>query len=391
LAFLQTHGSRTVAAVLSMIVLLVLGALSVYRGNATASEGGSQVTPPEVDVANVLSRTITEWQTYSGHLEAVERVDVRPLVSGAIASVNFRDGALVQKGDVLFVIDPRQYQAEVDRLAAQLAAAKAHVSYVQSDWERAQRLIGDHAIARRDYDEKQNAALEAAANVRAANAALEAARINLSYTRIVAPVTGRVSRAEMTVGNVVSAGASAAPLTTLVSVSPIYAAFEIDEQAYLHYMRGAHDNRKIPVAIGFANEAGYSRAGVIESIDNRLDMATGTIRVRARLDNHDGTLAPGLYARVRVGGAAPHEALLIDDSAIGTNQNKKFVLVVDEAGHVSYREVQLGTQQGNQRVITSGLSANERIVVSGTQRVQPGQQVKVHLVPMTGGDAVPDA
>ncbi|AEA62983.1 efflux RND transporter periplasmic adaptor subunit [Burkholderia gladioli] len=385
MSILRTPRSRIAAAALAVVVAVGGGAFGVIRASASAPQNAA---PPlqEVDVANVLSKTITDWQTYSGRLEAIERVDVRPLVSGTIVSVNFKDGALVKKGDVLFVIDPRPYQAEVDRTAAQLAAAQARDGYAQTDWQRAQRLIGDNAIAKRDYDEKQNAARESAANVKAAAAALEAARINLGYTRIVAPFTGRASRAEITLGNVVSAGASAAPLTTLVSVSPIYASFDADEQTYLRYIGNQRDGRKVPVDLGLANESGYSRSGVIDSVDNRLDTSSGTIRVRARFDNADGTLVPGLYARVKVDGSAPHPALLVDDAAINTDQDKKFVFVVDAQGKVAYREVQIGSLHGNQRVIAGGLQASDRVVVNGTQRVRPGEQVKVHMVPMTGGD-----
>ncbi|WP_186044089.1 efflux RND transporter periplasmic adaptor subunit [Burkholderia gladioli] len=385
MSILRTLRSRIAAAALAVVVAVGGGAFGVIRASASAPQNAA---PPlqEVDVANVLSKTITDWQTYSGRLEAIERVDVRPLVSGTIVSVNFKDGALVKKGDVLFVIDPRPYQAEVDRTAAQLAAAQARDGYAQTDWQRAQRLIGDNAIAKRDYDEKQNAARESAANVKAAAAALEAAKINLGYTRIVAPFTGRASRAEITLGNVVSAGASAAPLTTLVSVSPIYASFDADEQTYLRYIGNQRDGRKVPVDLGLANESGYSRSGVIDSVDNRLDTSSGTIRVRARFDNADGTLVPGLYARVKVDGSAPHPALLVDDAAINTDQDKKFVFVVDAQGKVAYREVQIGSLHGNQRVIAGGLQASDRVVVNGTQRVRPGEQVKVHMVPMTGGD-----
>ncbi|WP_369052974.1 efflux RND transporter periplasmic adaptor subunit [Burkholderia gladioli] len=385
MSILRTPRSRIAAAALAVVVAVGGGAFGVIRASASAPQNAA---PPlqEVDVANVLSKTITDWQTYSGRLEAIERVDVRPLVSGTIVSVNFKDGALVKKGDVLFVIDPRPYQAEVDRTAAQLAAAQARDGYAQTDWQRAQRLIGDNAIAKRDYDEKQNAARESAANVKAAAAALEAAKINLGYTRIVAPFTGRASRAEITLGNVVSAGASAAPLTTLVSVSPIYASFDADEQTYLRYIGNQRDGRKVPVDLGLANESGYSRNGVIDSVDNRLDTSSGTIRVRARFDNADGTLVPGLYARVKVDGSAPHPALLVDDAAINTDQGKKFVFVVDAQGKVAYREVQIGSLHGNQRVIAGGLQASDRVVVNGTQRVRPGEQVKVHMVPMTGGD-----
>ncbi|TKC92407.1 efflux RND transporter periplasmic adaptor subunit [Trinickia terrae] len=382
--------SRIAIAATATIVVAALGTFGAIRVNASAPAHAEAQMAPEVDVANVLNRTVTDWQSYSGRLEAVDRVDIRPLVSGTIVSVNFKDGQLVNKGDVLFVIDPRPYQAEVDRTAAQLAATQARVGYTQSDWERAQRLIADNAIAKRDYDQKQNDAREAAANLKAAQAALETAQINLGYTKIVAPVSGRVSRAEITLGNIVSAGASSPALTTLVSVSPIYASFDVDEQTYLQYIGSARSGGSVPVQLGLANESGYSRSGTIASVDNRLDTSSGTIRVRARFDNADGALVPGLYARIKVGGGAPHPALLVDDVAIGTDQDKKYVLTVDAENRVSYRNVTLGQQQGNLRVITAGLQPGDRIVVNGVQRVRPGATVRVHIVPMTD-DSDPNA
>ncbi|MFM0643038.1 efflux RND transporter periplasmic adaptor subunit [Paraburkholderia bryophila] len=371
---------RVAIAALAVIVVAGLGTFGAIRVDASSPAAPTIV--PEVDVATVVQKTITDWQSYSGRLEAVEKVDVRSQVPGTIVSVNFKDGALVKKGDTLFVIDPRPYAAEVDRAEAQLAAAQARTGYTQSDWERAQRLIVDNAIAKRDYDDRQNAAREASANLKAAQAALETARINLGYTKIVAPVAGRVSRAEITVGNVVAAGASATPLTTLVSVSPIYASFDADEQTYLQYLSRAKDGSKVPVELGLADETGYSRSGTIESVDNRLDTSSGTIRVRARFDNQDGALIPGLYARVKVGGSAPHPALLIDDAAVGTDQDKKFVLVVDQSNHVVYRGISVGSMQGNLRVVKGGLQATDRIVVNGIQRVRPGDMVRAHMVPM---------
>ena len=374
---------RLALAVLTVVVIAGLGTFGAIRVDASSPAHAAPTIVPEVDVAAVIEKTISDWQSYSGRLEAVEKVAVRPQVSGTIVSVNFKDGALVKKGDTLFVIDPRPYAAEVDRAEAQLAAAQARTGYTQSDWERAQRLLADNAIAKRDYDEKQNASREASANLKAAQAALETARINLGYTKITAPVAGRVSRAEITVGNVVSAGASATPLTTLVSVSPIYASFDADEQTYLQYLNRAKDGSKVPVELGLADESGYSRSGTIESVDNRLDTSSGTIRVRARFDNEDGALIPGLYARVKVGGSEPHPALLIDDAAVGTDQDKKFVLVVDQGNHVVYREIAVGGMQGNLRVVKDGLKASDRIVVNGIQRIRPGDMVRAHMVPMT--------
>jgi multidrug efflux system membrane fusion protein len=290
---------------------------------------------------------------------------------------------MVKKGDLLFTIDPRPYQAEVDRAAAQLASAESRNGYASTDWERAQRLLADNAIARRDYDEAQNANREAVAAEKAAKAALEAAQINLGYTAITAPVSGRVSRALLTVGNVVSTGANAPVMTTLVSMSPIYASFDVDEQTYLRFL--SHDSKvTVPTWIGLANETGYSRQGVVDSVDNRLDTSSGTIRVRARFDNADGVLVPGLYVRARVGGGAPHQAVLVGDAAIQTDQDKKFVLLVDKEDKVQYREVKLGDQHRGLRVITGGLQPGDRIVVNGMQRVRPGAAVKPNLVQMSG-------
>ena len=336
---------------------------------------------PEVDVALVLAKSITEWQNYSGRLEAIDKVDIRPQASGRIVAVHFKDGAIVKAGDPLFTIDPRPYAAEVDRAAAQLAAAQARASYTASDSARADRLLESNAIAKRDYDEKQNAAREASAGLLAAKAALSAAKVNLDYTRVVAPVSGRVSRAELTVGNIVSGGANAPLLTTLMSVSPIYASFNVDEQTYLRYLRQSARGT-VPVSLGLADEQSYSRQGAVASVDNRLDASSGTIRVRARFDNVDGALLPGLYARIKVGAGTPADAVLIDDSAVGTDQAKKFVLVVDDQNKVQYREITLGNMHEGMRIIASGLKSGERIIVSGTQRARPNEAVSPKLVDM---------
>jgi membrane fusion protein, multidrug efflux system len=375
---------RLSVALGALFILAGAAGITAYDGHAGAiAEAHAQAAPvaAEVDVGTVLSRSITQWQSYSGRLQAIDRVEIRPLVSGKIVAVQFRDGSLVRKGDVLLTIDPQPYQAEVDRAAAQVAAAEARSGYATSDASRAERLIGTNAIARRDYDEKINGAREAQANLKAARAALAAAKLNLSYAQVVAPVSGRVSRAELTVGNVVNAGASGPVLTTIVSVSPIYATFDVDEQTYLSNLRG-RDGAKIPVALGLANEEGYSQRGVIDSIDNQLDTTSGTIRVRARFDNTDGSLVPGLYARLKVGAGAPHDAILIDDSAIGTDQSKKYVLVVGSDNKVQYREVALGDLHDGLRVVTAGLKSGERIVVHGVQRARPNDLVKPTNVDM---------
>jgi multidrug efflux system membrane fusion protein len=379
--------SRYALAATFAALIAIAGGVAVLRGqgNNTATAATAPPAAP-VDVAEVVERSITDWQSYSGRLEAVDRVEIRPRVSGTLVAVHFKDGSLVHKGDELFTIDPLPYQAEVDRAEANLAGAKARVAYTASEMARAQRLIADNAIARRDLEQKQNDAREAAANLKAAQAALEIARLNLGYTRIVAPVSGRVSRAEVTVGNLVAAGAGSTPLTTLVSVDPMYASFDVDEQSFLKYVNPARTGKsgQVPVFMGLANEDGYSRQGKVQYVDNRLDTSSGTIRVRATFDNPDGALVPGLYARIRLGGGDPHKAILIDEKALGTDQSKRFVMVVDAQNKAQYREVQLGSAQDGLRVVSAGLKPGERIVVNGLQRVRPGDAVDPHLVPMAG-------
>jgi multidrug efflux system membrane fusion protein len=391
------HHKRLSVALSALLVAGTAGIAVKYGDHFSPIEAAHAAEAPaipkaEVDVATVVFKQVSEWQSYSGRLEAVGKVDIRPLVPGTIVAVYFKDGALVSKGDRLFTIDQRPYLAEVDRAAGQLAAAESRAIYTATDAARAGRLIESNAISKRDLDEKQNASREAIANVKVAKAALDAAKVNLSYTEITAPIAGRVSRAELTVGNVVSAGPAAPVLTSLVSVSPIYASFDVDEQTYLRYLNQA-STKPAPVSLGLADEAGYSRSGVVDSIDNQLDTQSGTIRVRARIDNANGALLPGLYARIKVGGGKPTDAVLVDDSAIGTDQAKKFVLVVGQGDVVEYREVTLGNLHEGLRIITSGLKAGDRVVVSGVQRVRPNDTVRANSVEMAniGRAAKPSA
>ena len=383
----------TASAVAALIAAGGLTAFCVYAVAEDTPPAVAAPAAPQVDVAEVVARRIVDWQNYSGRLEAIDRVDIRPLVSGRIVQVHFEDGSLVKKGDPLFTIDPRPYAAEVSRAQAQVTAAQARASWTGNDMARAERLLADNAVARRDYEEKQNASREAAANLQAAQAALEAARLNLEYTRITAPVAGRVSRAEVTLGNVVAAGAASQPLTTLMSVSKLYASFDVDEQSFLKYINPARSTSKsvIPVHLGLANESGYSREGRVASVDNRLDTSSGTIRVRAVFDNADGSLLPGLYARIQLGGSSPRDGLLIDEKAIGTDQDKRFVLVVDDKNRTAYREIKVGANQSGLRIVESGLKAGDRIVVNGLQRVRPGDAVTPRVVPMAGNPSAPVA
>lgn len=364
-------------------VSLLVISLATLQGQAEDKPVAVAAMPAvEVDVTPVVARKVVDWQSYSGRLEAVERVDIRPRVSGTITEVHFKNGAQVKKGDVLFTIDPAPYRAEVARAEAQLAATQARVRFTSAELDRAAKLVADSTIPRRTLDEREHNARDAQASLRAAQAELDVAKLNLSYTSVTAPISGRVSRAEITVGNVVAAGATGVPLTTLVSVSPIYASFDVDEQTYLRHIASVKDQAGVPVQLGLANEAEYSRAGTIDDVDNRLDPVSGTIRVRARFDNADGLLIPGLYARVKVGGSDPQAAVMVDERAIGTDQDKKFVLVVGDDNKVSYRPVLLGSRQEGLRIVTGGLQPGERIIVNGMQRARPGDVVKPKTVAM---------
>jgi membrane fusion protein, multidrug efflux system len=361
-------------------IVTAVGAASIHGNEATPTAVAPP--PPEVDVAAVVQREVTDWRPYSGRLEAVDSVEVRPQVSGPIVAVHFQSGALVKKGDPLFTIDPAPFQAEVDRAQAQVAASQAQVTYANADLQRAERLVQSQTLTRQTLDERQNTASSAVANLRAAQAALEIAKLNLGYTNVTAPISGRVSRAEMTVGNVVAAGAAAAPLTSLVSVSPIYASFDVDEQTYLSHIASEKDARGVPVRLGLINEDNYPRTGTVEHVDNQLDTRSGTIRVRAKFDNPDGRLVPGLYARILVGGSSAHNALLVDDRAVGTDQDKKFVLVIGAEDKVEYRPIRVGGLQDGLRVVMDGLSAGERIVVNGLQHARPGDRIRPKDVAM---------
>jgi multidrug efflux system membrane fusion protein len=378
-----------------IIVLVIAGAgFGLWKAgvmpNFSAKAPAAPAPPPaSVSVAPAVEKTVTEWDEFSGRVQAIDRVEVRPQVAGIIEDVDFADGQLVKKGDPLFTIDPRPFEAELARAKAVLAGAQARVALAQTNLNRSNRLIATHAIAQSDLDQNNDAMLEANASVEAAEAAVQAAQLNLNYTAITAPVTGRVSRAEITVGNWIGTGVTAPVLTTVVSVSPVYVEFEVDEQTYLKYSEnGASGNSgidHIPVSMGLANEDGYPHQGRLESIDNQLDTSSGTIRMRAIFDNASGELTPGLYAKIRTGGSAAETAILVDDRAVGTDQDKKFVMVVDANNKATYRTVVLGPMVDGLRIVRSGLAKGEHIVVNGLQRVQPNAIVAPVEVTMDRG------
>ncbi len=350
--------------------------------------------PPNVTVAAVPEREITEWDEFTGRLEAVNTVEIRPRVSGYIRRVGFNEGNGVRDGQVLFEIDPRPYEAELARAEAELERARTGAALAEREEVRAQHLVAVQAISREELDTRSSAVAEGGAGVRAAEAAVTTARLNLEWTQVRSPISGRVSRAEVTPGNLVHAGPpDATLLTTVVSLDPIYVYFESDEQTYLKYTALARDgsrpnsrDTRTPVQLGLANEEGFPHQGYIDFVDNQLNPEAGTIRLRAVFRNTRHEFTPGLFARIRLVGSGKYPAKLVLDRAIGTDQDKKFVLVLKPDSTVDYRPVQLGRLVDGLRVVTSGLEAGERIVINGMQRARPGTKV----VP-TAGEMVADS
>ncbi|MDB6087392.1 MAG: efflux transporter, family, subunit [Gammaproteobacteria bacterium] len=370
------------------IAALAIAALTLPGcGRNEAAQLSAAAPPPQVSVAQVVARQVTEFDEFTGRFEAVERVEIRPRVSGYIASVNFAEGSEVKKGDVLFVIDQRPYEADYKHAKAQLDQARSQSILAKSERDRAIKLLQAHAISQEEYDTRTAGTEQADANVEAAQAALDTSALNMTFTRITAPISGRISRALVTTGNLVATGQTL--LTTLVSLDPIYVRFDGDEQAYLRYTKLAREGSRASsrdagnsVMVGLADEPGYPHQGVMVFVDNELDPTTGTIRGRARLDNHNRAFTPGLFARVKLMGSGQYNALLINDSAIGTDQTVKYVLVVGTDNKVEYRPVKLGPIIDGLRVVTDGLKPGETIVVSGLQRVRPGSPVTPDRVAM---------
>ncbi|MCJ2059730.1 efflux RND transporter periplasmic adaptor subunit [Methylobacterium sp. J-048] len=364
----------------------ILPALTIRGPEAIAAAAPAEQAMP-VPVATVALRTVALWDEFSGRLEAVDRVDVRARVGGAIQATHFTEGEIVSPGDLLVTIDPAPYAAEVQRLEAQVAGAEARVALTSSDLERGQRLSDQHIVTARDLDVRANAFKEARASLDAAKATLAAARLNLGYTEVRAAVGGRVGRREITPGNLVATGAGAAVLTTLVSVDPVYASFDADETVVLKALASLADSSgkrgrldRIPVEMLTVD--GARAHGHLQFIDNKVDARSGTIRVRASFANGDGHLIPGQFARMRLGRAASESLLLVDERAVGTDQDKKFVLVVGADDRAEFRAVTLGRAVDGLRIVTSGLSDGERIVVNGLQRLRPGMLLRPEPVAM---------
>ena len=322
-------------------------------------------------------KTLPQWDDFTGRLEAVDTVSLRPRVAGEITAVAFDDGARVHKGQLLFQIDPRPFTAEVDRLDSEAERARAKAQLAAADADRGQRLLAQSAIAKEEAERLTSDARSAKADLGAAEAALRTAQLNLSFTRVVSPIDGRVSRAMITRGNLVS---TADLLTTVVSDTPIYASFSTDEQTYLKYAKAQRAGGG-PVYMGLMTEPGYPHQGKLRFLDNAVDTHSGTISGRAVFDNADGAFTPGLFARVRLVSHDAQSVALAPEQALGTDLGKRYVLVLGAGNHVQYRPVTLGAAVGELRIVTAGLAPGEQIVVTGLQKVKPGDVVSPDQAP----------
>ncbi len=377
-----------VATIAPTIVFEIQGSPS-GTGNAADATAAAPVAVP-VSVAVVEAKPVTQWSEFSGRLEAIDHVELRSRVAGAIQSVHFQEGAIVEKGGLLVTIDPAPYQAEVARAQASVTAAEARASLARTELKRGKQLLASNAVSQSDYDQRLNGEASAEADLEAARAVLQSAELNLSYTGIRAPITGRVGKIEITAGNLIAAGPSSPILTRLVSLSPIYASFEADEQIVSGILaelpEGVNARNfldRVPVQMDVAGHADIK--GKLQLVDNSVDPQSGTIRVRAVFDNANGALMPGQFARLSMGQAKTEDAVLIHERAIGTDQNKKYVIVVKPDNTTEYREITVGAKSDGLRVVTSGLKADERIVVNGLQRIRPGTLVAPEMVSMSTG------
>jgi RND family efflux transporter MFP subunit len=363
-------------------------AAATLAASGCGGQAPPAMPPPEVTVATPLVRKITDWDEYTGRLAAVDSVEIRAQVGGYLKSVHFQDGALVKKGDLLFVIDPRPFQAALDEARADLTAAKVRLELATNELNRAKKLAEARLIAEESLDVKVKTKREADAAIEAAEAAVKAAELDLEFSRIRAPISGRIGRKLVTEGNLVSAGSQDPTLlTTIVSVDPVQVYFTADERAFLRYTRLAEQgirrsSRDVPnpVRLQLADEQGFPHQGHMDFVDNQVDPATGTMQGRAVFPNPDGDLTPGLFGRIQLLGEGPYEALIVPDQAIGTDQAQRIVYVVGQDNIATPRPVTLGRALGELRVIRGGLAPTDRIVINGIQRVRPGAVV----VPVEG-------
>jgi multidrug efflux system membrane fusion protein len=360
--------------VLAVMAIAVAAAGLVACGNKAEAQGGPPQAAP-VSVAPAVQRSVLDSEEFSGRLEATEYVELRPRVGGTIDRVHFTDGAMVARGQLLFTIDPQPFAAEVARAESQLAAAQARAELAKSELARAQQLLESKAVSRQEFDQLSSGSRTSQADIKAAEAALRVARLNLGYAAVRAPIAGRVSRANVTAGNLVN---EQVVLTSIAGVGKVYAYFDGSEQTFLRVKAAGEKTPK--VRMGLASEQGHPHEGVLDFVDNRLNPQTGAIRMRASFDNGKGLFTPGLAIKLTMPVSAAYNATLVPERAIGTDQNKKVVVVVGADGQPQFREVKLGALQGGMRVVTaanggSGIQAGENVVVDGLQRIMPGMPV----------------
>jgi multidrug efflux system membrane fusion protein len=369
--------SPKIPAFLSILfaTLAAAGCMSGEAQNAPASPAA-----PEVTAARVLFDEVLDWAEFTGRLEPVNSVELRPRVGGYVESVDFEEGAMVEQGDLLFQIDARPYQAEVNRLQAERERTAAELELARTYAARAARLLARNATSREEFEQLTADVAVAEARLASVAASLDAAELDLSYTKVTAPIAGRVSRAIVTEGNLVE---PLTLLTTLVSISPVYVYFDVDEHTYL---KNVSPDGTADVYLGLIDEEGYPHHARLDFVDNRVDARHGTIRARAVLDNPKGRFVPGLFARVRLVSPQTFSAAFVDDRAIGTDLGRKFVFVLDDENVVQYRAVETGRLFDGLRIVTSGLEPNDVIVVNGLQRVRPGVAVAATQVAMDRGE-----
>ena len=382
---------------LTISAAVVAAGLIGFALTAPDSNGAAPMMPPPpaVSAAAVVSKSVTYWDEFSGRVTAIDNVEIRPRVGGYIDSVKFKEGDEVKKGDVLFVIDRRPFQAQASRAEAELVRARTQAELARTQADRAKKLLEGRVISQEEFDQRIAAGAEADAAVRAASAAADAARLDLEFTEIRSPINGRAGQALITPGNLVSPNQSL--LTTVVSLDRVYVYFESDEQSFLRYAamgqsgeRSASQDARHPVQVGLANEAGFPHEGVLDFVDNHIDPKTGTIRTRAVFDNKDRQLTPGLFARVKLLGSGQVNAILIDEKAILTDQDRKYVYVVGDQNRAMRRDIVLGRESDGMRVVTSGLNPGDRVIVHGVQKIfMPGMPVAPQDIIMGAPPAPP--
>lgn len=368
-------------------VFLGVAALALMAGASLFvlhSKSGDAAVPAvqalPVTAERLQPQTVRPFAQFSGRINAVDYAEIRPQVSGRITEIRFHDGQKVKAGDILFVIDPRPYQAAVAKAEGDLASAINNARLAKIEHDRGDRLLKAQALAQESYDQRVNADGVAQAAVQSARAALAAAQLNVDYAYIKAPISGRISRAEITLGNLVGGTTTPPPLlASIVSDDGVYADFEVDEQTYLNnvrnYAQTQAQQQKIPVDLQVEGDSNHVYHGTIESFDNRIDTGSGTIRARARFDNADNSLVPGMFVSVRMGGGTLNNAILVPESAIGSDQSKRFVFVVNRDSKAEYRQVALGAEVDGARVVTDGVKAGDRVILDGLQRLAPGALV----------------